>query len=240
MNETQLKEIRNIWIDFLNLPFDIKTYTDKIQHPIFSSYRVLVGTKFDGLKHYNLTNPVEHNRCLAYYIKESQNWDVQDYFISVQPEFRLNFLDKTKDLLCDKDLCDALIFAYTSTSFPNSNPHISKNRIVNLFSYARNAISTYRDDTYYLLQPELTIYRGVDDYNNNRLYATDWCINVIDAINYAQVRGHNGAVYKATIPTSAIFTIIDGEAIIDYTKIIWPVEFIGNVRDLIKEGYIVH
>ena len=37
MDETQLKEIRNIWIDWLNLPFDIKTYTDKIEHPIFSS-----------------------------------------------------------------------------------------------------------------------------------------------------------------------------------------------------------
>lgn len=252
MTKTFIQEVRNLFLNWLNLPIKLKSYGDEhtIIHPIFNQNTVQIPTYTNGIEWLDLQIYTHRKKYIEYVEYNSVNWDIYGYINMVSPQYRLYFVKCVSDYLSEYDLRSGWIYAYKLTPNPNFAAHLTPKEIVEFFRLIDNKSTEYKiqnfmylsNDISDLLQDndtiKITVYRGALTYDATEAYTTDWYINREDAEKASDYRYiKNVVIYEAKINIDDIFLIygkLDNPkiCILDFTKL-EDVHQINNIPQFI-------
>lgn len=176
---------------------------------------------------------------LAKYACKSVIDDIKDFYefaFWIRYPFTLDFLEKTIELINMKDFCKYLmeiwvnknetlqIFKMKSFTF---NYKKDQERFIKYFKLAEKKYLMNKNelDIYNKMDCNVTIYRGLAEFNKDNIRGISWTINKDIAQNiFANAeKGKKGYVYKAQINKKDIFSYCNArneeEVIVDYNML---------------------
>lgn len=142
-------------------------------------------------------------------------------FMMVTKPYRLGFLKYSLPSLSEQDAAKLLIYAWTSSESPNSDPNLSKAKLLELFRSIEPAKLMGEEEfrRFQELDDVVTIYRGVTPHNAKRVKALSWTLDPHTAEWFAHRFGEQGTVYQAQIRKEHILALLLGrnesEVIVD-------------------------
>lgn len=194
-----------------------------VSHPFSDSGIVGIRDKDGKMKVANLLDDtdaaMEWREQVGQQIREAET--AFQLIIMVTKPYRLGFLKYALPSLSEQDAAKLLIWTWTSSESPNSDPNLSKAKVQELFRSIQPA--KLMDEEEYKRFQELddvvTIYRGVTPHNAKRVKALSWTLDPHTAEWFAHRFGEEGTVYQAQIRKEHIHALLLGrnesEVIID-------------------------
>lgn len=224
IEKTDLDECIEVAIDFLYMDLEMTDIPDIILHPYFQSPYII--DEGSGKLINILEN--EDNYNIAINQMEEKIYKVKNFMeftdLLTKP-YRLAFLKFTKDYLDIKDFSKYLIDTWITDEYVNRNATVSKNELLEYFKKASKDLIMNEDEqiAYSNLEEEITIYRGVTDYNKDDTKAMSWTLDENIAKWFANRFRQKGYVFKAKINKKDIFAFCnmrnEKEVIVDFTKL---------------------
>ena len=224
IEKTDLDECIEVAIDFLYMDLEMTDIPDIILHPYFQSPYII---DEDSGKLINILEN-EDNYDSAINQMEEKIYKVENFMeftdLLTKP-YRLAFLKFTKDFLDLKDFSKYLIDTWITDEYVNRNATVSKIELLEYFKNASKELIMDEDDqiVYSNLEEEITIYRGVTDYNKDDTKAMSWTIDKDIAKWFANRFGQEGYIYTAKIHKKDIFAFCnlrnEKEVIVDFNKL---------------------
>ena len=222
--ETDLQGLKLLAKVFLSFePVKTKFSPMIIKHPFTDSGFVGIKTDDGG---YGVANLMENQADMdAWREQMSDRIDSMDsamgIFIQITKPYALGFFRYAVPHLGKEDFAKILANTWIRTEDPNSNPNLSKSKLLTLFKSADPQI--LMDESEYQqfssLPDKVTVYRGVTFYNAHNVKALSWTLNRDTADWFAQRFGENGTVYQATVDKQHIYALFNGrnesEVIVD-------------------------
>ncbi len=126
--------------------------------------------------------------------------------------YGLTFLKYAMPHLSREDFSNILADAWIRSENPNSDPNLSKSKLLAMFRAADRAILMDDKERAGLadLEDTVTVYRGVTSHNAKNIKAMSWTLNYDTASWFAHRFGEDGTVYEATIDKSNILALFNG------------------------------
>lgn len=131
-------------------------------------------------------------------------------YMGLTKSYRFAFLKYAMPYMSQKDFSEYLADAWVLCEAPNRDPNFTKRQMIGLFQKADPRI-LMSDDEYDRLQNlEIitTVYRGVTEYNADKVKALSWTLNPKTAKWFAHRFDENGTVYKARISKTHILAFL--------------------------------
>lgn len=185
-----------------------------VSHPFSDCGIVGVQAEDSGIKVVNLmADPAgtkEWREQVEHQIKESTS--PLHLFMMVTKPYRLGFLKHAIPCLSEQDAAQLLIWAWTSSESPNSDPNLSKEKVLGLFRSIEPAKLMDEEEfkRFQELDGVVTIYRGVTSHNAKRVKALSWTLDLHTAEWFAHRFGEQGTVYQAQIRKEHIHALLLG------------------------------
>lgn len=148
-----------------------------------------------------------------------------DFTLLLTRPYRFIFLKCTMEYLDKKDFSNYLIDTWINDEYANMNANVSKTELLQFFKIASKEylMDEYEFDIYNGLEQEITVYRGVTDYNRKNVKALSWTVEKEKAKWFSKRFKENGYVYMAKINKNDVLAYCDKrnekEIILDYTKL---------------------
>lgn len=185
-----------------------------VSHPFSDSGIVGIRDKDGRMKMANLmddSNAAEEWReQVGQQIREAET--ALQLFIMVTKPYRMGFLKYAIPSLSEQDAAKLLIWAWTSSESPNSDPNLSKAKMLELFCSIDPAKLMDEEEfkQFQELDDIVTIYRGVTSHNAKRVKALSWTLDPHTAEWFAHRFGEQGTVYQAQIRKEHIHALLLG------------------------------
>ncbi len=205
LKETDLERVKRVARMFLMFdPKPTEMSPLVIKHPFTDNGIVCIPS--DNESGFIMANILEDNNALENWrekhremINNSNN--VFHIAINITNSYRFAFLKYIMPYLSQKDFSNYLVDAWVLTEAPNGDPNFTTNQMVGLFKKADKSILMDEDEleAFNSLDDKLTVYRGVTQYNANKIRVLSWTLDRDTAEWFAHRFGENGKVYEAVI-----------------------------------------
>ena len=232
VKNTNLEYCKMIAIAFLHQPILPTDCFGIITHPVFES-NFVVGMNEDGTQANGLVDLLKDKKMLSRYIGYYENCinsqkDLYGILIFIRKPYILQFLNIAKEQISCRDFSESLIEGWVSDEYANQNTSVSREELLNMFLMADDEYMIDNEDkkTYQTIKnsKEITIYRGVTEYNEKDVdKALSWTLDIDTALYFATRFNQHGNVYKA---------IIASDDVLAYTNIRNEQEVIINPNGL--------
>ena len=142
------------------------------------------------------------------------------YMMTNKP-YGMTFLKYAAHHLSKKDFSQILADAWIRSENPNDDPNLSQAKLLSMFQSADPHYLMNEDDfdLFSVLKDELTVYRGVTEYNADNVKALSWTLDRSVAEWFATRFGESGTVYQAQISRDHIYAYFgnrnEDEVIVD-------------------------
>lgn len=239
VKNTNLEYCKKIAIAFLHQPILPTDCFGIITHPVLES-NFVVGMNEDGTQSNGLVDLLKDKKMLSRYIKYYENCinsqkDLYGILNFIRKPYILQFLNITKEQISCRDFSESLIEGWVSDEYANQNASVSREELLNMFLMADAEYMIDNEDkkTYQTIKnsKEITIYRGVTEYNEKDVdKALSWTLDIDTALYFATRFNQHGNVYKA---------IIASDDVLAYTNIRNEQEVIVNpigLNDIRKDN----
>lgn len=239
VKNTNLEYCKKIAIAFLHQPILPTDCFGIITHPVLES-NFVVGMNEDGTQSNGLVDLLKDKKMLSRYIKYYENCinsqkDLYGILNFIRKPYILQFLNITKEQISCRDFSESLIEGWVSDEYANQNTSVSREELLNMFLMADAEYMIDNEDkkTYQTIKnsKEITIYRGVTEYNEKDVdKALSWTLDIDTALYFATRFNQHGNVYKA---------IIASDDVLAYTNIRNEQEVIVNpigLNDIRKDN----
>lgn len=139
----------------------------------------------------------------------------------INKPYGLTFLKYARPFLSKSDFSKILCNAWMRSENPNMDPNLTKTELLKMFRSADPATLMTDKERKCLkeLDDEVTVYRGITDYNAKNVKALSWTLNRGTAKWFATRFGQEGKVYEAQIEKKHILALFLGrgedEVIVD-------------------------
>lgn len=222
--KTDMQALKQLAKTFLLFdPVDTDYAPIVIKHP-FTDSGIVALPKTDGDP--GIGNIIENPEDLKAWRKQ-QSKIIEQAETPFQIAFRITnsyafgFLKYAEPLLSKEDLSQLLAYMWIHTEAPNSDPNLSKTKLVSMFKAADPTVMM--DDEDYLqfktLDENLTVYRGVTSFNADNIKALSWTLDPDKAFWFAHRFGEEGTVYEAQISKEHVYAFFgcrgESEVIVD-------------------------
>lgn len=107
---------------------------------------------------------------------------------------------------------------------PNLDVNVTRQEIIKLFRLGGRIVMDSEEQAEFDKLPEqLTIYRGITDYNKKHIKGISWTLDIDIASYFAHRFRCKGKVYKATIQKKYVLAYYqnrgENEVVVDYRKL---------------------
>lgn len=214
VKNTNLEYCKKIAIAFLHQPILPTDCFGFITHPVFES-NFVVGMNEDGTQANGLVDMLKDKKMLSRYMRYYENCintqkDLYGILSFIRKPYILQFLNITKEQISCRDFSESLIEGWGSDEYANQNTSVSREELLNMFLMADAEYMIDDEDkkTYQTIKnsKEITIYRGVTEYNEKDVdKSLSWTLDVDTALYFATRFNQHGNVYKATISPDEVF-----------------------------------
>lgn len=215
VKNTNLEYCKKIAIAFLHQPILPTDCFGIITHPVLES-NFVVGMNEDGTQSNGLVDLLKDKKMLSRYIKYYENCinsqkDLYGILNFIRKPYILQFLNITKEQISCRDFSESLIEGWVSDEYANQNTSVSREELLNMFLMADAEYMIDNEDkkTYQTIKnsKEITIYRGVTEYNEKDVdKALLWTLDIDTALYFATRFNQHGNVYKAIIASDDVLT----------------------------------
>jgi hypothetical protein len=213
VKNTNLEYCKKIAIAFLHQPILPTDCFGIITHPVLES-NFVVGMNEDGTQSNGLVDLLKDKKMLSRYIKYYENCinsqkDLYGILNFIRKPYILQFLNITKEQISCRDFSESLIEGWVSDEYANQNTSVSREELLNMFLMADAEYMIDNEDkkTYQTIKnsKEITIYRGVTEYNEKDVdKALSWTLDIDTALYFATRFNQHGNVYKAIIASDDV------------------------------------
>lgn len=214
VKNTNLEYCKKIAIAFLHQPILPTDCFGIITHPVLES-NFVVGMNEDGTQANGLVDLLKDKKMLSRYIRYYENCinsqkDLYGILNFIRKPYILQFLNITKEQISCRDFSESLIEGWVSDEYANQNTSVSREELLNMFLMADDEYMIDNEDkkTYQTIKnsKEITIYRGVTEYNEKDVdKALSWTLDIDTALYFATRFNQYGNVYKAIIASDDVF-----------------------------------
>lgn len=222
--ETDLQGLKLLAKVFLSYePVKTKFSPMIIKHPFTDSGIVGIRTDDGGYGYANLmdnqTDLDNWREHMEQRINSADN--ASKIFMLITKPYALGFFKHAAQHLGREDFAKILAYTWIRTEAPNSDPNLSKSKLLTLFKSADPQILMDEDEyqQFLALPDKVTVYRGVTSYNADNVKALSWTLKRKTAEWFAQRFGEHGTVYQATVDRDHIYALFTGrneaEVIVD-------------------------
>ena len=176
-----------------------------IHHPFLEPFGVTYDKNFKVLHYMDGEEELERARAIIREKIEAVD-DVFKIFMLINKPYSLSLFQRINEYLSEEDFATYLRIAYQREEFPNRNPDIGIDEMLEWFDMADETILMEEDELKVydeILSEEITIYRGVGA-KGGKIRAISWT----DDINVAkrfQKRYSDGILYKAKIKKEDVY-----------------------------------
>ena len=128
----------------------------------------------------DITKSPENLHAWQEMVKEQINLchSVEQIYFLLNPTYQMLFVEKIKNLVSREEFSKLLADAYVNTEYPNTNPNVSKQTMINLFKYAdkKHLMSEEEFEIYQGFNNAVKIYRGVSSPSKKHICAMSWTL----------------------------------------------------------------
>lgn len=185
-----------------------------VKHPFTDSGIVGIRTDDGGYGYANLLdNQADMDNWREHMEKRIDSIDdASGIFILITKPYALGFFKHAAQHLGREDFAKILAHTWIRTEAPNSDPNLSKSKLLTLFKSADPQILMDEEEyqQFLSLPDKVTVYRGVTSYNASNVKALSWTLDRKTAEWFAQRFGEYGTVYQAVVDKQHIFALFTG------------------------------
>lgn len=214
MNEKVILNIKELAKRFVDVPLHDSGFLCFASHPFTSSFVTGICGENDDLVLVDLRNEkdlAEWRRQLKQQIDELS--DVKDIFLMLNKPYILTFISYIESMLTDAELGTILSDNWTRIEDITGDCNVNGRKLVTWFLRAdkRSLMTEDEYSVYESLPEEVTIYRGVTEYNRRKTMALSWTIDREKAVWFAnRFETGTGEVWQMTIPKERICCFFSG------------------------------
>lgn len=222
--ETNLNQVKDLAKTFLMLDIaETKMSPLIVKHP-FTDTGIVAFRKDDGgIVQANLLEDKEELQKWRRHMVEQVDCSESAFHIHlmVTKPYRLAFLKYAQPYLSQKNFSEILNDAWVCSENPNSDPNVSQKELIAMFRAAEPTELMAEDEylKFRQLDDTVTVYRGVTEYNADKVKALSWSLEYEKAEWFAHRFGENGKVYEAQIAKEHILAYFNNrneqEVIVD-------------------------
>lgn len=228
MNNTDLNKVKSIAKTFLYLPIKKGNFKFIVSHPFFDCSLVMI-EKEDHSDYYAVDILEDENALLKERKHIIEQIDKAERLEEIEGllvnKYKLAFLKAACDYMSNNDIGAFFRRNWNSIEETSKDPNVSRSQIVKLFRQAEISSTTSTEDKELLdnLPDEVTIYRGVTEYNAGTIKGLSWSLSLDTARWFAHRFGENGHVYKATINKKDVLALYtdrnESEVVVDFRRL---------------------
>lgn len=221
--ETNMESVKSVAKTFLYLDIETtKLSPIIIKHPFFDSG--FVGLRENGVNRIGNILECESDLKLTREIKEKQIDEAQDVLqisMYITKPYKLAFLKYIEGYISPADIGRYIASNWSLIEHVNTDNNVTKYEIIRYFEMSdKNTLMTKAEQAELESWPdEITVYRGVTEYNKKHIKGLSWTVN-IKVAEYFATRfkgaaggsGATGAVYQAIIKKEHILAYITGRS----------------------------
>lgn len=220
MKEEQLEKVREIALLYLHTPIEKTSSELVVSHPFTSSN--IVASK--DMRFLDLYVPSERQiweEQMEEWIKKSS---LEQIYAFLDKRYFFSFLNHTEEYLNAKMMAKVLACRWQQLEYISNNAVVSTHKILKWFRFAdkKELMDEEEYQRFLNLPEEVTIYRGVSEYNRKYKKAISWTLNKEQAEWFAGRWGNDEQeVWEVTVPKKCIlcYFATEDEVIVDLTKI---------------------
>lgn len=149
--------------------------------------------------------------------------------------YAFGFLKYAQPHLSKDDLSQLLAYMWIHTEAPNSDPNLSKAKLVSMFKAADPTVIMNDEDylQFKTLDENLTVYRGVTSFNADNIKALSWTLDPDKAFWFAHRFGENGTVYEAQISKEHVYAYFGGRG---ESEVIVDPKYLTDITQVEEQG----
>lgn len=220
MKEEQLEKVREIALLYLHTPIEKTSSELVVSHPFTSSN--IVASK--DMRFLDLYVPSERQiweEQMEEWIKKSS---LEQIYAFLDKRYFFSFLNHTEEYLNAKMMAKVLACRWQQLEYISNNAVVSTHKILKWFRFAdkKELMDEEEYQRFLNLPEEVTIYRGVSEYNRKYKKAVSWTLNKEQAEWFAgRWVNDEQEVWEVTVPKKCIlcYFAAEEEVIVDLTKI---------------------
>mgnify|MGYP000855781100 CR=1 FL=1 len=228
MNTTDLNKVKSIAKTFLFLTPKESKVPFVVHHPFFETP---IAMRLDKEHNsYYTVNIMEDAGALSEIRKDvaqqiADATSLEQIELMLVNKYKLAFLKDAAPYMSDEDVGGFLRRNWSLIEVTSGDPNASRTQIVKLFRRAGTVSTTSTEDNERLdnLPDEVTIYRGVTEYNKNMVKGLSWSLSLDTARWFAHRFRENGHVYKATINKKDVLALYtdrnESEVVVDFRRL---------------------
>ena len=146
---------------------------------------------------------------------------IERIYALLNPTYQMYFVNCIKDIVSPDIFSKLLADAYVNTEYPNTNPNVPKQTMINLFKSAdkKMLMSKEEHDIYSSFDDTIKIYRGVSYLSKKHVNAMSWTLGKNIAKKFANRYFSEGYVFEAEIDKEHILAFFnsmqEAEVVVD-------------------------
>lgn len=211
---TDLQKIIHIACELLYVPIkpvsEVEIFTC---HP-FTSTTVVMVNRNDKHTMLNLLNPEQANEWRQYVRSKIESVDnVKKLSYMINKPYILLFLKLCKKYLSAQDLAMLLYNHWSEIEYISTDVNVSVREMVSLFREAdrQYLMSEEEQEVYSKLKNDITVYRGVTDYNEKNKKALSWTLDYEKAKWFAtRFNSKKHMIWKTKVKKDQILCYMNG------------------------------
>lgn len=223
LQRTDLQQIKKLAHAFLKFEPVPTGFAAIVKHPFTDSSYVAINYSNKDYRTANILNDNTAKEVWRDSISSLiDNASTPRYiYMALTKSYRFAFLKYAMRYMSRQDFSEYLADAWVLCEAPNSDLNFTQRQMVGLFKRADPRILMSEDDYERLqeLDDIVTVYRGVTEYNADRVKALSWTLDQETAEWFAHRFNEDGTVYEAQISREHILAFFDvrneSEVIVD-------------------------
>lgn len=220
MKEEQLEKVREIALLYLHTPIEKTSLELVVSHPFTNSN--IVASK--NMRFLDLYVPSESQVWEEQMEEQIKKSSLKHIYMLLDKRYFFSFLNHTEKYLDAKMMAEVLACRWQQLEYISNNAVASTHKILKWFRFAdkKELMDEEEYQRFLNLPEEVTIYRGVSEYNRKYKKAVSWTLNKEQAEWFAGRWGNDEQeVWGVTVPKKCIlcYFATEDEVIVDLTKI---------------------
>ena len=221
--ESDLEKVKEIAYVLLMAEIHETEFSPIVVQHLFTSSGMICLPKSEGLRVIDLTKNTDGLELWREFIRgrieKAKSSD--EIYMMINKPYGLTFLKYASPFLSKDEFSKMLCDAWVRSENPNMDPNLNKTELLKMFRDADPAILMTDKERKCLkeLDDEVTVYRGITDYNAKNVKTLSWTLNRGTAKWFATRFGQEGKVYEAQIEKEHILALFWGrgedEVIVD-------------------------
>jgi len=177
-----------------------------VKHPFTDSYYPALVREDNTVEILDLHKPEHIDIWRQDMKKKFEELSLFEILLHVCKPYRLAFLKFNRNVISNEDLGKCLAMVWHEIENISMDINVKCSELVALFKRAdRNTLMNEEERKWFdSLEDEVTVYRGVTDYNKRNEKAMSWTTDYNVAVWFAQRFGQSGEVWKITVPKERV------------------------------------